>query len=444
MNVIQRICAKYPTEYSLMPDLLMRSVNLTFGVQVSEDLQDRILEGLDWLGVFVEDMGMPMSLNVSSAREGSYTLSVSGQEKFHFSAFTGIALVGYDVVEAIIWTIYILAARKNWLDDYQGKYISCRCFSARQQAAAVRISGSVARQFQSEFSQEQLLPVFEKLRAHVTPFAMQAPRFSAQPIEESIFEKCKGTSTEAALQEIAVRLFGSRSFEQEQEAYCQLVRRSDAYRSHLEEAVRILVETAYTIPIMAVNNMFIGIGTLINEMERADSGEYRRLLQQRVKFSLTASSLRTCFKEVDEAYQNSIRTELETAFLREVYEKANTRINQEFMKAKRSIRQLWNALGHFCFVRPESFAGDNGTGSLSWKQLDDLMDRDVFSEDVFWTPDSLGDLQSVIQSAYAPQLWICSEKLRNLSEMASINDILITRPVPLMDDRLVWAVWVDL
>jgi hypothetical protein len=443
MNVIQRICEKYPIEYSLMPDLRMRSVNLSFGAQIPDDLQDKIMDGLDWLGVYVEDMGMPMSLDVSAVREDSYTLSVSGREMFHFTAFTGIAFVGYDIVEAVIWTIYILAGRKNWLEPYQGKYISCRAFSSRQQAAAVKISSSVARQFQSDFSQDQLRAVFERLRARVAPFVSQAPRFSAQPIEESVFEKCKGVSAEATLQEIAARLFGSQSFEQEQKAYCRLVQNSNAYRNQLEEAVQMLVETAYGIPIMAVSNLFIGLGTLINEIEHTDSGECRRLLQERVKFSLSAASLKNCFAEVDNAYRYEIRTELETAFLREACEKANTRINREFTKAKRSIRQLWNALGHFCFIRPDSFADGNGAGTLSWKQLDDLMDRDIFSENVFWTPDSLNDLQSVIQSTYAPQLWLCSEKLRNQSELASITDILITQPVPVMDDRLVWGLWVD-
>lgn len=443
MNVIQRICEKYPIEYSLMPDLRMRSVSLSFGTQVPDALQDRILEGLDWLGVYVEELGMPMSLDVSQARPDSYTLFVSGREMFHFSAFTGIAFAGYDIVEAVIWTIYIQAGHKNWLDPYQGKYISCRSFSSRQQAAAARINSSVARQFQSDFSQDQLLAVFEKLRSCVAPFVSQAPRFSAQPIEESVFEKCKGMSAEGTLQEIAVRLFGSKDYRQEQKAYCRLVQGSNAYRNQLEEAVRLLVKTAYQIPIMAVSNMFIGMGTLINEIENTESGDFRRLLQERVKFTLSAAYLRNCFEKVDKAYRDDIRMELETAFLRAVCEKANAQINQEFTKAKRSIRQLWNALGRFCFVHPDSFEGDNGAGSLSWKQLDDLMDRDVFSENVFWTPDSLNDLQSVIQSAYAPQLWICSEKLRNQSELASITDIMITQPAPVMDDRLVWGIWVD-
>ena len=137
MNVIQRICEKYPIEYNLMPDFRTRSVTLRFGTQVPTDLQEKISDGLEWLGVMVEDRGMPVSVDVSQIRADSYTLSANGKE-YHFSDFIGIPLVGYDLSEAIIWTIYILAGNKPWLDPYQGKFISCRCFSARQQAAAVK------------------------------------------------------------------------------------------------------------------------------------------------------------------------------------------------------------------------------------------------------------------------------------------------------------------
>lgn len=444
MNVIQKICEKYPIEYSLMPDFRMRSVSLTFGPRVPLDLQDKIMEGLEWLGVFVEDMGMPVSLDVSDARPDSYTLSVSGQEQFHFSTFSGIAFAGYDMTEAVIWTVYILASRKDWLEPYKGKYISCRCFSARQQAAAIQISSSVARQYQGNFSEDQLRAVFGKLRTCVAPFVSQAPLFSSQPIEESVFEKIKGRSAEASLHDIAVRLFGSVSFDEELHAYCERVWNSSTYQDQLEDAVGMLMETVYQLPIMAVSHMFTELGTLTDEIEPVDASEYRHLLQERAKFSLTASGLKSVFEKLDDVCRASVRTELEIAFLREVCEKAYIRIGREFSEAKRSIMQLRNALGRFCFVRAESFEQGGSAGLLSWKQLSNMMDRDVYSKNVFWNPDSLNDLQSIIKSTYAPQLWLCSEKLRNQSEMASITDMLITKPVPVMDERLVWAIWVDL
>lgn len=442
MNVIQRICEKYPIEYTMMPDFRMQSVSLTFGAKVPYDLQDKILEGLDWLNVFVEDMGIPMTLDICTERADSYTLT-SGQNTFHFSPYPSIPLVNYDLTEAVTWTIYILAGRKHWLDAYRGRYISCRCFSAQQQTAAMQISSSVARQYQSGFPEEHLSFMFEKLRACVTPFVARAPRFSAQPIEESVFEKCKGRPAEASLQEIADRLFGQTSFEQESQAYCRLVQNSNVYRSCLENAVCQLMETAYTLPIMAVSPLFTQMSTLIDEIELADSSVYRKLLQEQVKFTLSAAYLKKCFEQLDSAYLHTVRTELETTFLREVCEKAHTRINHEFTSARRSITQLRNALSRFCFVRPGSFEKGGVTGDLTWKQLADLAERDVSSKTTSWTPDAFNSIQSELKSLYAPQLWICSEKLRNQSELASITDIHLTKPAPIMDERLIWAIWVD-
>lgn len=443
MNVIQRICDKYPIEYNLMPDLRTRSVTLRFSRDIPMELQDKIADGLELLGVLVEDRGMAVSLSAVQDREDTYSLSASGKE-FYFSTFTGIPFYGYDISEAIIWTIYILASNKPWLDPYQGKSISCRCFSARQQAAAMQISSSVLRQYQGDFSEDQLLEVFRDLRLRVRPFAMQAPRFSAQPIEESVFDKCKGRTIEASLSEIAQRLFGPLDFNQELEAYSKMIRDSKAYRNTLEEAVQKLVETAYQMPIMAVSHLFTEMGTLIDEIEPINATIYRQLLQETVRFSLNAASLKQCFEEIDKAYLKGLLAELEIAFLREVCDKAHTAIYREFSDAKRGIIKLRNALGRFCFVSPDTFEMGADAGMLSWKQLANLADRDVYSKNISWTPDSLDSLQSVLMGTYSPHLWLCSQKLRNQAEAASIADVLITQAVPVMDDRLVWAIWVDL
>ena len=441
MNVIQRICEKYKTEYYLMPDFPMYSVDLTFSPQVPLELQDKILDGMGRLGVPVESLGMSMSLDVSAEKPDSYTLTVSGQEMFHFTTFAGIPFVGYDISEAVIWTVYILASRKDWLDAYQGRYISCRCFSARQQAAAAQISSSVTRQYQSSISQDAVRTEFEKLRAFVKPFAAQAPRISAQPIEESVFEKYRGRSAESTLQQIAQRLFGDFSFEQEQYAYCQLVQSSNVYQQYLEDASQQLVETACNLPIMSVNNLFTELDSLICEIEPVNSSEYRRLLQETVNFSLSGASLKLCFEKVDQAWLYGIQTRLETDFLQAVCSHARAIIDQEFAAARRSIMQLKIDLSRFCFIRPESFE-QSGTGTLSWRKLSHLTDRDIYSKDISWTQNSLNDLQ-IVMSRYSPQLWICSEKLRNLSEMHHITGAHLTKAAPILDERLVWAIWVD-
>lgn len=443
MNLIQRICEKYPIEYTLIPDYRVRTVNLTFGAHFPIQLQDEIMAGLDWLGVFTEGAGLPMMLDVSKTRADSYTLTSSGQEMFHFSNFTGINFPDYRITEAIIWTIYILASRKDWLDPYKGKSISCRCFSARQQAAAVRISSSVTRQFRGSVSDEVIQSIFQELGRCVDPFVNQAPRFSAQPVEESAFEKFKGRTEDMTLQEVARRLFGNNNFKEEVDAYSQTVQKSNLYRNRLDSAVLQLTRTAYELPFVAVSQLFTELGTLIDEINLIDHFEYHRMLQEEVQFSLSAASLKKFFGALDDAYLEDIRRNLKIAFFREVCDKARTLINREFMGARRNIAQLRNALSRFCFVRQSSFEQAGSESILNWKKLSELEDRDVYSKDVSWTPQSFDDLQSTIKSIYAPHLWICSEVLLNQSKEHSITDMLITKPTLIMDERLVWAIWVD-
>lgn len=446
MNLIQRICEKYPIEYTLMPDYRIRTVNLTFGAQIPADLCDEILDGLDRLGVYAEDTGLPMALDVSDIRENSYTLTLSGQEMFHFSHFSGISFPGYQISEAIIWAVYIMASRKDWLDPYKGKFISCRCFSARQQATAIQISNSVDCQFQANISDSFVRKVFQDLGTLVSSFAKKAPRFSARPIEETVFEKYKGRSENVSLQELSCRIFGSSSFEDELNAYCHMVKHSSAYVNQVEFAARKLTETAYNLPIMAVSHLFTELGSLIDCVDHADFlpvSVRQTLLTEKVRFSLNATSLASCFSKLDEAYLDGICRKLQVLFLREVSEKAHTLINLELANARRSITQLRNALGHFCFIRQRSIDQSGSDTSINWKKLSVLEDRDIYSTNLSWTPESFNDLQSTIKSIYAPQLWICSEILRNQSQVQSITDLLITKSAPVMDERLVWAIWVD-
>lgn len=442
MNVIQRICSKYTIEYNMMPDFRMRPVNLRFGSGVPYDLQDRILEGLDLMCVYLEDGGMPMSLELSADIPECYTLFQGTQPLFHFPVHpNGIHFVNYDVTQALCWTMYILASRKDWLEPYQGKFLSCRCFSARQQAAAMHISGSVNQQYQTNVPQEQIRKVFDKLRSSVGGFAQAAPLFSAQPMEETAFDRCKGRTLDTTVGELARGLFGNKSFYEELERYCQTVQDREEYRTRLEQACDFLEETAYSLPILSVNRLFTELGALTDEIAIPGPAECAQLLRESVRFSLSADSLRLCFEKADRAYREAVTARLETDFLRNVCERSRSRIHQAFTSAKRGIMQLRNELSRFCFVRESSF--EEGGRSLSWKQLACLEERDIYSKDVSWTPGSLNDLQSVIKSTYAPQLWICSELLRNQSEMAAITDLHLTKAGPLMDNHLVWAMWVD-
>lgn len=306
----------------------------------------------------------------------------------------------------------------------------------------MRISSSVARQYQNAVPQAQIQQAFDKLKDSVEGLVRMAPRFSGQPMEAGVFSQVNGRPLEGSLREIARKLFGERDFEEELDAYVQLIKDSAGYQRMLDEAVDTLTEAACELPIMAVSGLFTGLGTLIDEIAPVEPGRLQKLLQKTGKLMVSAQNLKGAFAEVDEAYLEQLRFRIETEFLRTACDHAYNQIKKECADARRNIMQLYSALGRFCFVRPGSFVQGDQT-MLTWKQLSCLEERNIYSKDVNWDEESLNDLQSVMKSTVSPYLWICSETLANRGKMAAITDELTTYPAPVMDDKLVWAIWVE-
>lgn len=441
--IIKRICEKYPIDYTLIPDIRMSAVRLCFGAEVSEEIQGQLMEKLDRLGIFVEDQGITMEFSLLDEKSEQYVLRMAGEDMFYYTPrFDMIAFRQYDMTEAVAWSIYVLAGHKDWLESYRGRYLYCRCFSSRQQATAMRIFSSVTRQYQNTVSQTQIQQVFDKLKDKVEGLVYMAPRFSGQPIEASTFSQVNGRQLDSSLWEIARKLFSGQDFEEELDAYVQLIKDSPAYQRMLTEAADILTEAACELPIMAVSGLFTGLGTMIDEVAPVETAKIQKLFQKSGKLTISAQGLKEAFAEVDEAYLEQLRFRIETEYLRTACDNAYNLIKKECTDARRNIMQLYSALGRFCFVRSESFAQGDQT-MLTWKQLSCLEERNIYSKDVNWNTDSLNDLQSVMKSKVSPYLWICSESLANRGKMAAITDELTTYPVPVMDDKLVWAIWVE-
>lgn len=437
--IIKRICEKYPIDYTLIPDFRMSKVCLRF-TEVSEEIQEQLQDKLIRLGILQEDVGIAMEFSLVDRESEKYVLRLSGKDMFYYAP--RFETRQYDMSEAVAWSIYVLAGHKDWLNSYQGRYLYCRCFSSRQQAAAARISSSVARQYQSTVPQELVQQVFDKLKGSVDGLVRMAPRFSGQPMEYGVYSQANGRTMTGSLEEIARKLFGERDFEAELNAYVQLIRDSSGYQKVLADAVDALTEAACELPIMAVSGFFTALGTLIDEIVPVEPATIQKLLQKTGKLTVNAQNLKNAFAEVDEGYLKKLGFQVETEFLRTACDNAYDRIKKECADARQNIMQLYGALGRFCFVRPDSFAQEDQT-MLTWKQLSCLEERHIYSKNVNWDEKSLHDLQSVMNSTFSPYLWICSQPLANRGKNAAITAAAITYPAPVMDDKLVWAIWVE-
>lgn len=443
MDVVKRICEKYRIEYNLMFDRQLLPVSLTFSPAIPQTFQDQLMEALFRTGVFLEDTGIPLILD--RCGEDTYELTRDGALLYRFrNSAPNLSFPDYDISETISWVIYILASRKNWLDGCKGQYISCRCFSARQQSAAVRISKCVDAQYGTSVPEELITQFYSRFQDYLSEVVRGAPRFSTRPIPMEAFQSLRGKPQDMTLRSLAEALYGTQSFTQELDWYLSRVRTGKFYRNSLEEAKQALASIAYQLPMSSVGYFFTAIGDHVDTIEKVSLDAVSSLLSKRVNFSLTAENLRSCFHEVDQAYLHFLETTLQREFFRSALDESMPDITKETSVVKMNIYRLRNSLHRFCFLKEEHFfQEDSASNPLSWKQLSQLTDSDIYCPDVSWDPDSLHDLQSEVRTISSPRIWICSDRLKNLADMHMISDAYNTKAAPVMDERLVWAIWAD-
>lgn len=443
MNIVSRICEKYPTEYNLMPDRRMRPIDLTFGPSIPFALQDQVLDHFLFMGGCLEPGGLPVQLDKDSC--GHYALNLPGEVRYRFADRAArFYFPNYDMTTAIAWVLWIISSGKDWLQTCQGRFISCQCFSAAQQTAAARIAGSVEAQFASSIPREQLSLFLSRHQKYLDELVLRGPRFSCRPIPESVFRNLRGKNRDYSVNELAGILFGPDTFSRELKQYQEQLRLSPGYRAQLDAARSELSKIACALPIMAVSYFFTELRSTIDSFQGSALNDLQTALSRQVRFTLTPGNLSDAFEEVDRIYLDYLKALLREDFFRTVCQEAQSVTQSEIHAAKRNVFELRTALHRFCFLR------DNRLGKseqictpLTWKQLSSLSDSDIRSPADVWDTGSFNELQSGLLSVYAPHVWICSDRLKNLSDREMIADAYNTRSAPVMDERLVWAIWVD-
>ena len=267
MDIVKRICDKYRIEYNLMFDRQLLPVALTFSPTIPQAFQDQLLESLFRTGVFLDDSGIPLALE--RCAEDTYELTRAGQLLYRFrNSVPNLSFPDYDISETISWVIYIIASRKNWLDGCKGQYISCRCFSARQQSAAVKISKCVDAQYGTSVPEERITQFYSRFQDALSEAVRSAPRFSTRPITQEAFQALRGKPQDTTLRALAEALFGAEPFTRELDWYLSRIRTGRFYKESLEEAKRALASIAYQLPMSAVGYFFTAVGDHVDTIEK--------------------------------------------------------------------------------------------------------------------------------------------------------------------------------
>ena len=207
-----------------------------------------------------------LALTLEQDREGVLVLKKKDEILYYFADHTeDISFYEYDPCEAIAWVIFMLSTGEKWLNDYKGQYISCKAFSARQQAAAERFLKCVNAQYENVMSDELIRDTLRELLQYTTCFTDRVPVFSARPISEKVFIQLEeAEEVRRDIETVAAKLFGEVSFDQELEDYYKAVRETDNYQKRIHVGVEWLLKKANSLPIMTLGRFFTELQSYIN------------------------------------------------------------------------------------------------------------------------------------------------------------------------------------
>ena len=454
MNIINKICEMHENDYNVMSDEWMDPVHLEFGESIPAEFRDRVEQALDRLDVEVDPYDSSLNLKLELDADGTYRLSQSGELLYRFdNKAPGFLFPKYVTEEAIAWTIFAIVSEKEkvWFRNAsnqvtRGAFVSCRAFSAKQQAVAFRIMKSVSAQSVSEIPIQKVTSTLEQIMIFADPFAAAVPMFSCRPILESAYAKYReyrNKPVEKKMGEIAEDLFGSSSFEQEITAYREYVVHSQEYAAQMTKAQKELTNILYGLPIMAVSRFFTDLNEAIASMNTVSLSQIEDLLDVPVRFNMTQDKLKSTFAGVDAMWTKYAQCVVRQDFLRKVWEKTKQSVDGEQLEARKVCKQMRRELSRFCFVDAEAFGENANDQLLGWKQLVNLQERELsMVADLRWSPESMIRLQRKLMNPEQPTCWLCPPQLREQSVRLQITDQFDTQAVPLMDQRCVIALWV--
>lgn len=445
MNIAERICDKYKIDYNLTLTFLPSGIDLTYGEDFPLDLMDRVEQTVGKMGIYVAPGEIPVCLEKEA--EGKYKMTMDGHVLYRFADKPAhYPFPDYDPADAIGWTLYAIAAGKEqqWMVDVLGKqargqYVTCRCFSARQQSSAARIMASLKAQDRSDVPEEKVEEGVRLVLGYVRSYTDAVPLFSGRPIEESAFRELRGRQQEMELGQLANRLFGHADFQEDLDSYVNRLQKEESYHQRIQSASEDLQAMIYDLPWKAVRFFLDQISSKIDEYAIYSPSQIQQLLRKRVRFSLHGEKLSACFAEVDDAWEKNAVNMIRRDFLRSVIAHLSSSIQRSLIQVQRVSTGLQRHLRGFFFAREDSFG--QVQEKLNWKQLSEITDRDLYSPDLSWEVESLLDMQRTFQATAGAQRWLCTERLKNLVVDASKVDQFNTTAVPLLDERYVFGLW---
>lgn len=461
-NIVDRICDKFGMDYRLELWAQQHSIALSFAEDIPQDLVRKVKQSAANMQIYISETKDSIPVRLIREGEGRYALTSGEEVLYRYADKPGIdvAFYNYDPADAIAWTLYAIAANKEkkWMTDSEGNllrgsYVTSRCFSAKQQAAAARILISLENQQSSDVPEELITQSLGVIRNATRVFTKAAPLFSGRPIRETAFEQSKIFPAEYRLRDLARIYFGNPNaneneddycpaFEEDVAAYISRVVRDERYQQCLDSVSKELMERAGSLPSRALERYPDVLRESLDMDGVPTPEQIDDLLKQKKKVRLSPSALKKCFEKVDDAWLRYAERNIQRNFLQEVCARLADMIKLELDQSQQKIISLNWDLQRFLFVDKKAF--DLNTRLMGWEELMGLQDTDFEVDTITWNVTTLMQLQSK-QCFDVPgkQLWLCREGLKNQVQKARMTDQYNTTDVPLTDTQYVFGLWIN-
>ncbi|MGM9605352.1 MAG: hypothetical protein ACI3XG_09840 [Faecousia sp.] len=439
MTIVDSIREKNPVRFDLMVELKARPVCLRFGEDIPDDVQQQILSAVDRLSIPTEDRGLPITLRLDGEGRNAIALLRADTFLYRFRVDSRGAYAG-----AIGWSIYLISTGKALPDCQPGGYLACICFSAQQQAAAARLLESVKRQYAASLPVERIKAIGAELLDLLAPFHQKIPLFSERPIAEAAYERMKGTVLEGSAGELAGKLFGSEAFDEVIAAFLNSLKAGTPYKDRFRDACELLKTRLYELPLMSIGDFSDNFSQMVDAISGCTAQQIMGLMREQIKVPFSDRNINAAFSNLDKAYVQNAKAQLQKSFLSEVLSTVYSEIQPEIDQARRVVKQYHRPLAEFCLIDEGCFGvGGPGRELLNWHRLAQLDAAAVHGPNTSWDTQSLNSLQLNAKNRFLAQAWLCSDRLKNLAISNFVSDAHGIISVPVQDERLVWVLYYD-
>lgn len=448
MNIADSIRTINPVMYGLM-SYSTKTVSIEFSDELSEDFRRRITMALKNLGISFGSYGNAkhVRLMADSEQDKRYLLKYDAEKKIRIAD-----VPGSDVAESIAWCIYLLAANEGErLSQAGGDYIWVQAFSAQQQAVAADLMGSIQYHNRTDVNLKTCNDLIEQFDKKLADIIKSQPVFSEQPILVENYEELgnmEGSISAAALANV---LYKNNQFSAELRQFTERVFTGNLFRTSKKEAITNLCQRCCEMPLESLyyffkkmndytDNIMIPSDELIRQQLYHEKGYVVRKKWLFKTNGITASELKGVFQNTDKAYYIKTAAMIKQRFLRDVLKETQQQLDQIIPSARENMQLAFNELRDFCFMGKKDFPGGAQT-PLAWNLFRNIPDKSLQSVDIAWDDVTFGKLQrEMISRNIVTQVWLCSERLHNLSVMHNAPEVLKEYPIQIQNERYVWAV----